>query len=314
MIKDIVVNLTVGAQRDVAADYAVSLGRTVGAHVAGIGFCYEVVVPGSVFGSVAVSLIQAQRTENEKAANAAIANFEQSARLAGVSFERRLITASLVDGVDMFGRMTRRYDLSVVAQAEPDRCGPRQIIEAALFNPGRPVVIVPYIQTTGAQARSHHGVLGRQPQCRARHRRRHAVAAASRAVEIVVASESATEQPPCRGEFAEHLARHGLKVELRRIVGRQHRRAQDHPLACRRRWYRPHRHGRLRPLASARIRAGGCDAWNSHVHDSADPDGALSGGRTWKHVPPGRTVPRRRARSPACCARSWLSVRATCRC
>jgi hypothetical protein len=105
MIKDIVVNLTVGAQRDVAADYAMSMARASGAHLAAVSFCYEMVVPGSVFGTVATGLIQAQRAENEKAATDAITGFEETARLAGVSFETRLFHAPLVDAVEMFGRM-----------------------------------------------------------------------------------------------------------------------------------------------------------------------------------------------------------------
>src|SRR6516165_6735931 len=40
--------------------------------------------------------------------------------------------------------------LSIVGQANPDVVGPQDlIIEAALFQSGRPVVVVPYIQRTG---------------------------------------------------------------------------------------------------------------------------------------------------------------------
>ena len=88
-----------------------SMARNFGAHVAAVSFCYEMVVPGSVFGSVATSLIQAQRAESEKAATDAGSRFEQAARLAGVSFEARLFHAPLVDAVEMFGRIARRYDL-----------------------------------------------------------------------------------------------------------------------------------------------------------------------------------------------------------
>jgi hypothetical protein len=44
----------------------------------------------------------------------------------------------------------RRFDLSIVGQANPDVVRPQNlIIEAALFQSGRPVVVVPYIQKTG---------------------------------------------------------------------------------------------------------------------------------------------------------------------
>ena len=53
MIKDIVVNLTMDAASDVAADYAVTVARAFDAHLSGIGFAYDVFLPGSVFASSA---------------------------------------------------------------------------------------------------------------------------------------------------------------------------------------------------------------------------------------------------------------------
>jgi nucleotide-binding universal stress UspA family protein len=220
MIKDIVVNLTVGAQRDVAADYAMSMARSFGSHVAAVSFCYEMVVPGSVFGSVATSLIQAQRAESEKAAADASSRFEQAARLAGVSSEGRLFHAPLVDAVEMFGRIARRYDLSVVAQNEPDTPpGRDMIIEAALFQSGRPVVVVPYIQKEGLK-------LDRVMVCwdGSRNAAR-AVADAlpilqkAKSVEVVVVLGGHGKSKELPGaDIAHHLARHGLKVELSELV------------------------------------------------------------------------------------------------
>jgi hypothetical protein len=50
MIKELIVNLTVGADRDVAANYAISVASTFGGHLSGIGFAYEAVVPGMLRG------------------------------------------------------------------------------------------------------------------------------------------------------------------------------------------------------------------------------------------------------------------------
>ena len=68
MIKDVVVNLTGGHPQDFAADYAISVGTAFGAHVAGIGFIYEPVIPGSMLGGIPTDLIEVQREENSKAA------------------------------------------------------------------------------------------------------------------------------------------------------------------------------------------------------------------------------------------------------
>ena len=68
MIKDLVVNLSVGAGRDVAGPYAISIAEAFGAHVAGIAFSYEPVIPPTIMGTVPASFIESQRDENEKAA------------------------------------------------------------------------------------------------------------------------------------------------------------------------------------------------------------------------------------------------------
>ena len=69
MIKDLVVNLSVGAGRDVAGPYAISIAEAFGAHVAGVAFSYEPVIPPTIMGTHPGLLIESQRGENEKAAS-----------------------------------------------------------------------------------------------------------------------------------------------------------------------------------------------------------------------------------------------------
>jgi nucleotide-binding universal stress UspA family protein len=220
MLKDIIVNLTVDATHDAAADYAISVARAFEAHLAGISFAYEPVVPGSVFGSVAVELIATHRAECEKAARAAVSSFEEAIRRTGVSAESRLQTVSVAEAASMFGRIARRFDLSVVAQAEPEKLPGRDlIIEAALFESGRPVLVVPYIQRDGLK-------LDRVMVCwdGSRNAAR-AVGDAlpllvrAKSVEVVIVAGEAGKSDELPGaDIAHHLARHGLKVELQRIV------------------------------------------------------------------------------------------------
>jgi nucleotide-binding universal stress UspA family protein len=220
MIKDIIVNLTVDASRDAAADFAISVARTFGSHLAGIGFAYEVPIPGSIFGSTAVHLVEAQRAENEKATRSAIAGFDAATRRVGLSAESRFLNAALPDAADTFGRLARRFDISVVAQAEPGKPPARElIIEAALFGSGRPVLIVPYVQQDALK-------LDRVMVCwdGSRNAAR-ALADAmpflmrAKAVEVVVVmGEKGKSREIPGADIAHHLARHGLKVELREIV------------------------------------------------------------------------------------------------
>jgi nucleotide-binding universal stress UspA family protein len=220
MIKDIIVNLTVDASRDAAADFAISVARTFGAHLAGIGFAYEVPIPGSVFGSTAVRLVEAQRAENEKATRAAIAGFDAATRRVGLSAESRFLNAALPDAADTFGRLARRFDISVVAQAEPGKPPARElIIEAALFGSGRPVLMVPYVQQDALK-------LERVMVCWDGSRNAARAVADSmpflsraKAVEVVVVSGEKGKSREIPGaDIAHHLARHGLKVELREIA------------------------------------------------------------------------------------------------
>jgi nucleotide-binding universal stress UspA family protein len=220
MIKDTVVNLSVGNSRDVAADYAVSVANAFGAHVAGMAFAYEPVIPGTVMGGVPAELIEASLAESRKAAEDAIARFDQAAGRAGVSFESRMLDATLVGAADLFGRIARRFDLSVVAQAEPDKAaGEDLIIEAALFQSGRPVIVVPYIQRTGL-------VLERVLVCWDGGRTAaRAIGDAipfltrAKAVDVViVATEPGKGDEISGADMGRHLARHGLKVEVKRIV------------------------------------------------------------------------------------------------
>src|SRR5438552_751396 len=121
MIKDIVVNLTGGHPQDFASDYAISLAAGFRAHIAGVAFIYEPVVPGSVLGGIPTDLIEAQRSRNTVAAREAIARFESTAKAAGVSAEARTLDASLAGAPDLFGRITRRFDIAVVGQARHEQ-------------------------------------------------------------------------------------------------------------------------------------------------------------------------------------------------
>ena len=83
MLKDVVVKLSGRAPLDFAADYATSIAATFGAHVTGIAFLYEPVIPDGTLGGVPVDLIELQREENSKIARDAISRFEAGVKKAG---------------------------------------------------------------------------------------------------------------------------------------------------------------------------------------------------------------------------------------
>ena len=220
MIKDLVVSLSVGAGRDAAGPYAISVAEAFGAHVAGIAFSYEPVIPPTIMGTIPASFVESQRDENDRAANDARAKFDEAARRAGVSSESRTLSASLAGSADRFATIARRFDLAVVGQAEPDRAAPEElIVENALFSSGRPVLVVPYIQKAEL-------TLDRVMVCwDASRNAARAIADAmpflkrARVIDVViVASERIKSDEIPGADIGQHLARHDLKVEVRRIV------------------------------------------------------------------------------------------------
>jgi len=218
MIKDVIVNLSVGKPRDVAGDFAVSTAALFGAHVSGLAFVREVPI-GSLGDGFSTSIFESYRAEQKAAAERAVEDFTSGARLAGVTFDSRILVEYVPEGAAMFGFMARHYDLSVVAQGEPDDDGiERLTIEAALFDSGRPVLVVPYIQKEGLK-------LGRVMVCwdgsrSAARAVGDALPLLQRAGKVdVVVVERKERRNDLRGmEIAEHLARHKVKVDLKSLV------------------------------------------------------------------------------------------------
>ena len=74
MIKDIIVNLSV-TNGNAVTNYAVSLAAVLQAHLTGIAFVYDPIVPISGTGYIPADVIETQRADNETAAEAAIKTF-----------------------------------------------------------------------------------------------------------------------------------------------------------------------------------------------------------------------------------------------
>jgi nucleotide-binding universal stress UspA family protein len=220
MIKDLVVNLGSSAPPDVTADYAISLAKAYDAHVVGVSFVYEPVIPGSLLGGIPTDLIEVQREENAKAAKTAVANFEEAARATGVSSETRLLDASIAGASDLFGRIARRFDIAVVGQAQREQgVSEELLIEGALFGSGRPVIVVPEIQKHGLKLdRVMICWDGSRPAARAIG---DAIPLLSRAeaIEVVVVTGERDKSGEITGaNMKRHLARHGIDVEIKRIA------------------------------------------------------------------------------------------------
>jgi nucleotide-binding universal stress UspA family protein len=219
MIKDIVVNLGLGAH-DPAGDFAISVANTFDAHVLGVAFVYDPIIPGAVMGGIPPQFIESQRIDSEKAARTAVARFEQAAKRAGVSYESLNVSASISGAAERLGRLARRFDLAIVGQPEREKSAPDEVVdEGVLFESGRPVIFVPYIQKAvlkldrvmvcwdGSRAATR-AIADSLPFLRK-----------AKKVEIVMVAGKAGKEDEIPGvDLGQHLARHGLEVDVKRIT------------------------------------------------------------------------------------------------
>jgi len=220
MFKDIVVNLSVRKGSKAVGDYAVSVAETLEAHLTGVAIAFVPSIPGASLGYLPIETIEAQQRENEMAAEDAVDHFTAASAKAGVAAERRVLRTGFPAAAEQFSRIARRFDLAIVGQLEPDvNSVEAAIAESTLFDSGRPIVIVPYIQKAPL-------TLERVMVCwdgsRAAAR---AIADAMPLLEragsvqvVIVASERGKYDQIEGADMGLHLARHGVKVEVTRIA------------------------------------------------------------------------------------------------
>ena len=218
MIKDIVVNLNIGAKANSARDYSISVAAALEAHLTGIVFLYGPIVPVSRAGYVPPELEVIER-HNQAAVEAARTSFTAASTRAGVKSEPLTLSASLVSAGDQFGQIARRFDLAVVGQPEPETNAVEEIIvEGALFDSGGPLIIVPYIQKTPLKL-DHIMVCwdGGRAAARAIRDAMPFLRRAGRIEVVIIANERGKQDQIERADVGAHLTRHGLNAAVKRV-------------------------------------------------------------------------------------------------
>jgi len=151
MLKDIIVNLSIEAGRDVGTEFAIYLARQFGSHVEGVAFAYEPNIGLPVPIGTAATVVQGFFAEYRDRAARAGEAFTEQAKAAGIAFNTQQITAEIPDAADIFARLARTRDLAVVVKPMPEDSVPTDILlQAALFTSGRPVIVVPHSRAADA--------------------------------------------------------------------------------------------------------------------------------------------------------------------
>jgi nucleotide-binding universal stress UspA family protein len=128
-----------------------------------------------------------------------------------------LVKATALAAPTILSRLTRRFDVSVLMQSDPDGFDNDDMIETSLFESGRPMFVVPYIQKEGLKL--DHVVCcwdGSRAAARAINDALPLLTKAAQTDLLIVLNEKTqNSQNEIRGvEMAKHLARAGVKVEV----------------------------------------------------------------------------------------------------
>lgn len=216
MIKDIVLHLEFNERMEGIRNYAISLAEDFDAHLTAVAFS-GVGIPSVMMPDFPADVIGKMIEASENAAREAVDQFEASCRNR-IPYAQHLVPISQSGAPEIFSIMARRFDLSVVMQAdkEADDAGNSALIEAALFGSGRPLIVVPYF---------HKGDLlldrviccwdGSRAAARAINDALPILRKAKIAELLVVANEKTKDDSEIRGaDIGTHLARHGVKIEV----------------------------------------------------------------------------------------------------
>ena len=146
MLKDLIVGLSPDSAADATSSFAISLSKSFNLEMLGTSFAFVPVYPATTpMELLGADFISAQRSENKKGADAAVARFLRTATEIGVTAEVRMLQAPVAEVSRQFAQLTRHFDIAVLGQAKPDYWESDVIIEVALFGAGRPLIVVPYI-------------------------------------------------------------------------------------------------------------------------------------------------------------------------
>ena len=221
MIKDILVGLPTGSSPKAVIDYVVSVAAAFEAHLVGLAFTYEPVVPGTVFDGVSASIIETYRQQSEKTGRASIKEFNDAVKRAGLSAELRIFwspapAVQVSCSPNSPGTSTSAWSRRPIRRWTLQRnCCRRPPCSSS----GRPVLIVPYIQRSGLDlnrvlvcwdgSRAAARAIGDAMPFLAR----------AKSIEVVTVAKHEEPHDELPGvDIAQHLARHNLGVEFKRMV------------------------------------------------------------------------------------------------
>lgn len=201
-----------------ALAYGLSLAQKTGAHATIQAASLKVVLGNTFVSNVASGLVAAHNRRLRQLAADVAERARGDAAAAGVATSVEAPQLTYGQLVDTFVTQARVHDISVLDAEVATVNADRGLIEALLFESGRPLIVVP----PGCDAFKHHRVLvAWDASARAARAVNDAMGILQSAASVEVLAiggekELAHEVPGA--ELAPHLARHGVNVSVKNLI------------------------------------------------------------------------------------------------
>ncbi|MFG1347299.1 universal stress protein [Xanthobacter autotrophicus DSM 431] len=201
-----------------ALAYGLSMAQQSGAHATIQAASLKVVMGNTFVGTVASGLVAAHNRRLRQLAAAVAERAFGDAAAAGVSASVDTPQLSYGQMVETFVAQARVHDISLLDAETATVNADRGLIEALLFESGRPLIVVP----PGCDTFKHHRVLvAWDASARAARAVNDAmdILKAAAAVELLaIGTEKELKDEVPGAELAPHLARHGVNVSVKNLT------------------------------------------------------------------------------------------------
>lgn len=210
-----------------AVDKAVALAGSLGAHISGLAFELDIRSPVGLYAHpVNVGgVLAAERAKSSTHARDLVAAFDDVAARRNVMHERTVEHCPPTDVGQHLVAHARLRDLSIFPVSVEDT-GQRSLIEALIFESGRPVLLLPE-GTSRELATSFDTIVVAwdysRPATRAVADALPLLGAAKRVHVITVVDEKHLARPRSGVELSKHLARHGVEVAFEEVYAKGRR-------------------------------------------------------------------------------------------
>ncbi|MDE2579441.1 MAG: universal stress protein [Hyphomicrobiales bacterium] len=214
--KDLLAIIESAEDAEAMSGYAHSLADAFQAHLTVAGVTPQMPPAPAFMGEFPYELVQQAQEKAMEQIAAGYAKFEKAASRPNTSDLVRIESPSGAIE-EATARLARQFDLSLVLQPTPERRD-ASLIESVLFNSGRPLLILPYIQH--GPARLGKIIVAWDGGAAAARSLGAAMPALKRAgrVEVVTMVDPRKSAGSLPGvDITRHLARHGVHAELKNL-------------------------------------------------------------------------------------------------